>query len=91
MGIYEDFDFSPIDKSAIRYREGEESRTRFRTDRFCRVNGEWYFMVRDAAPHGPFRNRREAEIELAFHLRTLSLLGQANIEVESPEHFWSIA
>lgn len=93
MGIYEDFqfEFAALDNNGIRCRDGEAQQTRFRSDRFCRVNGEWYFMVRDATPQGPFRTRREADTELAFYLRTLCLQGKAAIEMESPKHFWSVA
>lgn len=74
-----------------RYRAGEYPQTRFRSERFCRVNGQWYFMVRDDAPQGPFATRRQAEGELAFYLRTLCLLGKASIEPESPQLFSSLA
>lgn len=93
MGIYENFqfDYEPSENRGGRCRDGEQAQTRFRSDRFCRVNGEWFFLVRDEAPQGPFRTRQEADAELAFYLRTLCLMGKASIELESPKHFWSVA
>ena len=47
----------------------------FRTDRFHRTNGYWYFLTREGKNIGPFENRKHAERELEFFLglRNISL------------------
>lgn len=50
-------------------REGEIDRTWFRSSRFFRVNGKWYFISRDNPCYGPFDCRSDAEIELLFYMK----------------------
>ncbi len=46
-----------------------ESRTRFRSDRFFRSQGQWYCNVRDGqAPLGPFADHAAAEAALYRYL-----------------------
>jgi hypothetical protein len=40
----------------------------FRTDRFHRTNGYWYFLTREGKNVGPFENKKRAERELEFFL-----------------------
>ncbi len=42
--------------------------TYFRTDRFHRTNGYWYFLTREGKNVGPFENKKRAERELEFFL-----------------------
>ncbi len=53
------------------HRQGEDDRTRFRSDRFFIENGQWFFFTREATISGPFTSRKEAEAELTFYIRRL--------------------
>lgn len=54
------------------HRRGEEDRPRFRSERFVRIDGQWYFDVRERLePVGPFASRAEAEAALRFYLAAL--------------------
>lgn len=46
-------------------RQGEETRTHFRTDRFYRVNDVWFFSTREGIEMGPYPSRMEAELALS--------------------------
>lgn len=46
-------------------RQGEDSRTHFRTDRFYRVNEVWFFSTREGIEMGPYASRSEAELALS--------------------------
>ena len=63
----------------IQYRAGEQPKLRFRSERFCRVNCNWYFNIRDGEPQGPFASLDDARVELMIFLRTLYKLGEADI------------
>lgn len=52
-------------------REGEEEKTRFRSDRFFCEDGSWFFTTRENTVQGPFESRDDAERELALYLRDL--------------------
>lgn len=43
-------------------RAGETSPFHFRSDRFCQINGQWYFVTREKTQEGPFPNRLEANL-----------------------------
>lgn len=43
-------------------RTGETNPFHFRSDRFCQVNGEWFFMTREKTQEGPYPNRMEAGV-----------------------------
>ena len=45
----------------------------FRSERFCLVNGQWFFLTRDCCM-GPFANRNLAERELSTYLNELVCL-----------------
>ena len=42
------------------FREGEQQTSVFRTDRFCQVNGGWYFITREQTQEGPFPSKNVA-------------------------------
>lgn len=50
-------------------RSGEQDKRWFRSDRFMRVNGQWYFQTREGSCEGPFDNLKEAQMELLLYLR----------------------
>jgi hypothetical protein len=50
-------------------RAGEHKPLRaFRSDRFCQINGLWYFMTREKTQEGPFQNRTEAGQEVERYI-----------------------
>lgn len=53
------------------HREGEEDKTRFRSDRFFCEEGQWFFTTRENTIQGPFESRAEAENELEMYLYDL--------------------
>lgn len=53
------------------HREGEDDKTRFRSDRFFCEEGRWFFTTREGTVKGPFDSRDDAERELAMYLRDL--------------------
>ncbi len=50
-------------------RQGEPERNWYRSERFSRVNGAWYFETREGIIEGPFESELEAELELRFYLK----------------------
>ena len=46
-------------------RTGETPAIRFRTDRFYRINSNWYFSTREGIEMGPYADRFEAEEALS--------------------------
>lgn len=53
------------------YREGEQDRVRFRSDRFFCEDGYWFFTTREHTTKGPYDSRNEAERELEMYLYDL--------------------
>lgn len=53
------------------HREGEDDKTRFRSDRFFCEDGQWFFTTREHTIQGPFESREEAEKELEMYLHDL--------------------
>ncbi len=51
--------------------EGEENKTRFRSDRFFCEDGHWLFITREGDVQGPFEYRPEAEQELEMYIHDL--------------------
>ncbi len=62
-------------------RSGEGINTRFRTERYFCICGEWFFSTRENLQIGPFQNRDDAEVELMFVLRHL---GEGGIYAVQP-------
>lgn len=52
-------------------RKGEESKTRFRGERFFQEGGKWYITTREGKLLGPTLTRADAEQELMMYLRDL--------------------
>lgn len=52
-------------------RDGEDEKTRFRSDRFFCEGGQWFFSTREGTMRGPYVSRDEAERELSMYLRDL--------------------
>ena len=50
-------------------RAGEKDRSWFRSERFCNINGRWFFSTREGTQEGPFSHKREAEMELMLYVR----------------------
>ncbi len=53
-------------------RNGEKSKTWFRSDRFLHINDRWYFLTRELTQEGPFASRSEAERELTYYIRLMT-------------------
>jgi len=49
-------------------RAGEGGHPPFRSDRFCQVNGMWYFLTREKTQEGPFVYRFAAKLGLQRYL-----------------------
>ncbi|MBC3362608.1 hypothetical protein HU806_05810 [Pseudomonas sp. SWRI154] len=54
-----------------RAQDTDASKTIFRSDRICRINGEFYFSTREATLEGPFNSREEAEQEIAAYIQRM--------------------
>jgi hypothetical protein len=52
-------------------RRNEPARTWFRSERFFRVNEQWYFHTREGMAVGPYRSRFEAEVDAGLLLALL--------------------
>ena len=53
---------------SLKRSDDTEDRYYFRSKRFYNINGEWFFDTREGAQHGPYRDREQAEKELAIFL-----------------------
>ena len=53
-------------------RNGENTKTWYRSDRFMHVNDKWYFLTREQTQVGPFDSREEAERELIYYIRDIN-------------------
>ncbi|WLH11248.1 DUF6316 family protein [Pseudomonas hefeiensis] len=50
--------------------------TIFRSDRICRVNGEFYFNTREGTQEGPFASREDALREVEAYVQRMLQLTQ---------------
>lgn len=50
--------------------------TIFRSDRICRVNGEFYFNTREGTQEGPFASREAALREVEAYIQRMLQLTQ---------------
>jgi hypothetical protein len=57
-------------------REGEHGSTPSRSDRFFRVEHEWYFTTREGQTHGPFDSKEEADASLTLFLSHVPKYGR---------------
>ncbi len=53
-------------------RNGELSKSWFRSDRFIHTNQGWFFVTREQNQQGPFTSHKEAENELNLYIRQQS-------------------
>jgi len=49
-------------------RAGEPGNFHFRSDRFCQINGLWYFVTREKTQEGPFQTRVDADAGAAKYI-----------------------
>ncbi|BBP60765.1 DUF6316 family protein [Pseudomonas sp. St316] len=59
-----------------RAQDTDAPKTIFRSDRICRVNGEFYFNTREGTQEGPFKSRDAAEREIAAYIQRMLHLTQ---------------
>ena len=53
-------------------RKGDkEQRSRFRSNRFFKNDGKWYFSTREGTIEGPFWDQKEAENKLADYIKIM--------------------
>ena len=62
----------------MEYRKGEELKGWFRSERFYRAGGDWYFTSREMCEQGPFPSREDAEGELLLFMRQCCTQTQRN-------------
>jgi uncharacterized protein YchJ len=43
-------------------RAGEPNPFQFRSDRFCQINGQWFFVTREKTQEGPYPSRDQANV-----------------------------
>ena len=55
----------------IKARAGEAKPANFRSDRFCQINGLWYFVTREKTQEGPFPNRIDANLGAQRYIETM--------------------
>jgi Domain of unknown function (DUF6316) len=55
---------------------------RFHADRFCRINSEWYYSMREQEGVGPFPTRESARGDLDLRLSALGRGSTDHIEVQ---------
>lgn len=51
-------------------RDGDDSGTKERTDRFMKRDGYWYFRTREGFDVGPFDGRSEAQYALLYFVES---------------------
>jgi hypothetical protein len=59
-------------EALLQSRSGDSQLICFRPDRFAYICGSWYVSTREQGSLGPFETRKEAEMELMLHLRTVT-------------------
>jgi hypothetical protein len=71
------------DSSGVAQRKSDvEATVRFRSDRFFRNGGRWYFETRERKIQGPFEDRLEAQRHLEAYIRVESLDLYEDIDLE---------
>jgi hypothetical protein len=71
------------DNPRIAHRKGDTGApVHYRSDRFFRNGGRWYFETREKKIQGPFEDRSEAERHLEAYVRVESLDIYADIDLE---------
>lgn len=59
---------SPSENDSTSFREGESPKSVFRTDRFCMINGGWYFVTREQTQEGPFNTKGAAQLAVQEYI-----------------------
>ena len=54
------------------FRDENKPRTVFRTERFCQINGSWYFVTREQTEEGPFPSRDDAQLAVLDYVNSSS-------------------
>lgn len=54
-----------------RAHDTDAPKTIFRSDRICRINGEFYFNTREGTQEGPFNSREAAEREIQAYIERM--------------------
>lgn len=52
-------------------RQGEQEKSWYRSDRFFRVNGDWYFSTREKVDVGPFDSKERAGKGLSLFIDSM--------------------
>jgi hypothetical protein len=87
--LYRYFEYSDTNRDVIMgsNRYGEQSHPPFRNRRIYSENGQWYFDTREEKLFGPYRDKNEAEKELAlFVAQSLYDLGNTGSDNNSHGH-----
>jgi len=53
-------------------RQGENTKTWYRSDRVLHINDKWFFLTREQTQEGPFDTHAEAERELNYYIRSIN-------------------
>ncbi|EJL02756.1 MULTISPECIES: DUF6316 family protein [Pseudomonas] len=59
-----------------RAQDTDAPKTIFRSDRICRINGEFYFSTREGTQEGPYDSRETAEREVAAYIQRMMQLNK---------------
>jgi hypothetical protein len=68
----------------VQYRKGENSQTRFRTERFFTIGVDWYASTREGQNIGPFKTRSAAEQGLVRYIVDLKNNRKPAIQANKP-------
>lgn len=52
-------------------RQGEQEKSWYRSDRFFKVNGDWYFSTREKIDVGPFQTKEGADKGLTLFIESI--------------------
>ena len=64
---FEEFDAVEVSKSHSR--DGDDKVYPYRTDRYYRENGQWFYTTRELMSNGPFSSRGQAEKDFEVAMR----------------------
>ncbi|YAF59441.1 hypothetical protein DOCECA_04565 [Pseudomonas sp. E102] len=67
-----------------RANDTDAPKTVFRSDRICRVNGEFYYNTREGTQEGPFETREAAEQEIAAYIQRMQKLPKVAEQFAAP-------
>lgn len=61
-------------------RSGEVKPAVFRSDRFCQINGQWYFVTREKTQEGPYSDRVEANAGATAYVERMQSKSRQTIQ-----------